>query len=78
MKWALPILTIAVSGCTFLPPTLAYLDYARTGYDITRIAEGEPTTTDSALSAVADMDCRLFNALDGVDVCVEMTQKWEP
>jgi hypothetical protein len=73
-KIALFFLTIAVSGCTFLPVPLAYMNYVRTGYDVTRIAEGEPTIADSALSAVVDMDCQFFNVLGGDDVCVERAQ----
>jgi hypothetical protein len=73
-KTALFFLTIAVSGCTFLPVPVAYMNYARTGYDVTQIAVDEPTIADSALSAVVDMDCQFFNVLDGKDVCVERTQ----
>ena len=71
-------LMLMVTGCSFLPLPLAYMNYARTGYDVTRIAEKKPTTTDRALSAVTDMNCQLFNVLDGDDICKEKTQKWEP
>jgi hypothetical protein len=65
------LVLLLISGCSFLPAPLAYLNYARTGYDVTQIAEGEATTTDNALSAVVAMDCKLLNALDGEDICIE-------
>jgi len=67
----LVLVLLLISGCTFLPVPLAYLNYLRTAYDVTQIAEGEATTTDNALSAVVDMDCKLLNALDGEDICIE-------
>jgi hypothetical protein len=75
---ALLFLTIAVSSCTFLPVPLAYLNYARNGYDVTQIAEDEPTTTDNVLSAVTNMNCQIFNVLDGDNVCKEKTKEWIP
>lgn len=69
------LILLFISGCAFLPAPLAYLNYARTGYDVTQIAEGEATTTDSVLSAATDMDCRLVNALDGEDICIERIQE---
>jgi len=65
------VLTLAISGCAFLPAPLAYLNYARTGYDVTQMATDEPTLTDEVLSAALSMDCQLLNALDGEDICSE-------
>jgi len=62
---------LLISSCTFLPVPLAWLNYVRTGYDVTQIAQAKATTTDNALSAVVDMDCKLLNALDGEDICIE-------
>jgi hypothetical protein len=69
------LVLLLISGCTFLPVPLAYLNYLRTAYDVTQIAEGEATTTDNVLSAVVDMDCKLLNALDGEDICKEEPKK---
>jgi len=66
---------LLISGCTFLPVPLAWLNYARTGYDVTQIAEGKATTADSVLSATTDKDCRIFNVLDAKDICTERTKK---
>jgi len=69
------MLTLAISGCAFLPAPLAYLNYARTGYDVTQIVTDEPTLTDAAISLTTGMDCKLFNALDGEDICVGRHKK---
>jgi hypothetical protein len=61
---------LLVTSCTFLPAPLAYLNYARTGYDVTQIVSDEPTLTDKFLSEAVGMDCKIFNALDGEDICV--------
>ena len=65
------VLTLAISGCAFLPAPLAYLNRAWTGYDVTQIVTDEPTLADKVLSEATDMDCKFFNALDGEDVCME-------
>ena len=65
------LILLFISGCAFLPAPLTYFNYARTGYDVTQIAEGEATTADSVLSATTDMDCRIFNVLDGKNICIE-------
>jgi hypothetical protein len=62
---------LLISSCTFLPVPLAYLNYARTAYDVKQIIADKPTLTDAILSSGTDMDCRLVNALDGEDVCKE-------
>ena len=61
---------LLVTSCTFLPAPLAYLNYARTGYDVTQIVSDEPTLTDAAISLTVGMDCKLFNVLGGEDICV--------
>jgi len=65
------LVLLLISGCAFLPAPLAYLNYARTGFDVKQIITDEPTLTDTVLSATTDMDCRIFNVLDGKDICVE-------
>jgi len=65
------IILLLISGCSFLPAPLAYLNYARTGFDVKQVVTGEPTLTDTVLSATTDMDCQIFNVLDGKDICVE-------
>ena len=65
------VLTLAISGCTFLPTPLAYLNDAWTGYDVTQIATDGTTLSDKVLSEATDMDCKFFNALDGEDICTE-------
>jgi len=69
------LVLLLISGCAFLPAPLAYLNYARTGFDIKQIITDEPTLTDTVLSATIDMDCRIFNVLDGEDICVERIQE---
>jgi len=64
-----------ISGCAFLPAPLAYLNYARAGYDVTQIVADEPTLTDEILSEAVGMDCKIFNALDGEDICVGRPKK---
>jgi len=64
-----------VSSCSFLPAPLAYLNYARTGFDVKQVVTGEPTLTDTVLSATTDMDCQIFNVLDGKDICIERIQE---
>ena len=65
------LILLLISGCSFLPAPLAYLNYARTGFDVKQIITDKPTLTDTALSATTDMDCRVFNVLDGKDICIE-------
>ena len=69
------LVLLLISGCSFLPAPLAYLNYARTGFDIKQIITDEPTLTDTVLSATTDMDCQIFNVLDGKDICVERPQE---
>ena len=69
------LILLLVSSCSFLPAPLAYLNYARTGFDIKQIITDEPTLTDTALSATTGMDCQIFNVLDGEDICVERIQE---
>ena len=69
------LILLLISGCTFLPAPLAYLNYARTGFDVKQIITDEPTLTDTALSATTDMDCRIFNVLGGKDICIERIQE---
>ena len=65
------LVLLLISGCSFLPAPLAYLNYARTGFDVKQIITDKPTLTDTALSETTGMDCRIFNVLDGEDICVE-------
>jgi len=65
------LILLLISSCSFLPAPLAYLNYARTGFDVKQVVTGEPTTSDVILSSSIDMDCRIFNVLDGKDICVE-------
>ena len=65
------VLTLAISGCAFLPAPLAYLNRAWTGYDVTQIVTDEPTLADKVLSEATDMDCKFSNALAGGDICTE-------
>ena len=65
------LVLLLISGCSFLPAPLAYLNYARTGFDVKQIITDEPTLTDTILSETTDMDCRIFNVLGGKDICVE-------
>jgi len=69
------LVLLLISGCSFLPAPLAYLNYARTGFDVKQIITDEPTLTDTVLSATTDMDCRIFNVLDGKDICIERIQE---
>jgi len=69
------LILLLISGCTFLAAPLAYLNYARTGFDIKQIITDEPTLTDTILSETTDMDCRIFNVLDGKDICIERIQE---
>ena len=69
------LILLLISGCSFLPAPLAYLNYARTGFDIKQIITDEPTLTDTVLSETTDMDCRIFNVLGGKDICVERIQE---
>ena len=65
------LVLLLISGCSFLPAPLAYLNYTRTGFDVKQIITDEPTLTDTILSETTDMDCRIFNVLDGEDICIE-------
>jgi hypothetical protein len=69
------LVVLIVSSCSFLPAPLAYLNYARTGFDIKQIITDEPTLTDTVLSATTDMDCQIFNVLDGKDICIDRIQE---
>jgi hypothetical protein len=69
------LVVLLISSCAFLPAPLAYLNYARTVFDVKQIITKEPTLTDTALSAIIDMDCQIFNVLDGEDICVERPQE---
>ena len=69
------LVLLLISGCSFLPAPLAYLNYARTGFDVKQIITDEPTLTDTILSETTDMDCRIFNVLGGKDICVERIQE---
>ena len=69
------LVLLLISSCSFLPAPLAYLNYARTGFDVKQIITDEPTLTDTVLSETTDMDCRIFNVLDGKDICVERPQE---
>ena len=69
------LVVLLVSSCSFLPAPLAYVNYARTGFDVKQVVTGEPTLTDTALSATTGMDCQIFNVLDGEDICVERSQE---
>jgi hypothetical protein len=68
-------LSLSISGCTFLPTPLSYMNYARTGFDVKQIISDEPTLTDKVLSEATDMECRLFNAIYGKDICIESLEK---
>ena len=65
------VLSLAISGCAFLPAPLAYLNYARTGYDVAQIATDGTTLSDKVLSEATDMDCKFSNGLAGGDICTE-------
>ena len=69
------VISIFISGCTFLPAPLAYLNHVRTGYDVAQIATDEPTLADKVLSAATDMDCKFFSALGGEDICKERLEE---
>jgi len=69
------MLILFIYGCAFLPAPLAYLNYARTGYDVTQIVTDKPTLADKVLSEATDMDCKFFNALDGEDICKERLEE---
>ena len=69
------LVLLLISGCSFLPAPLAYLNYARTGFDLKQIITDKPTLTDTALSETTGMDCRIFNVLDGEDICIERPQE---
>ena len=69
------LVLLLISGCSFLPAPLAYLNYARTGFDVKQVVTGEPTISDVILSSSVGMDCQIFNALDGKDICVERPQE---
>ena len=65
------LVLLLISSCSFLPTPLAYLNYARTGFDVKQVVTGEPTISDVILSSSVGMDCQIFNVLDGKDICVE-------
>ena len=69
------LVVLLISSCSFLPAPLAYVNYARTGFDIKQIITDEPTLTDTVLSETTGMDCQIFNVLDGEDICVERPQE---
>jgi len=69
------LVLLLISSCSFLPAPLAYLNYARTGFDVKQIITDKPTLTDTILSETTDMDCRIFNVLGGKDICVERIQE---
>jgi len=69
------LVLLLISSCSFLPAPLAYLNYARTGFDVKQIITDKPTLTDTILSETTDMDCRIFNVLDGKDICIERIQE---
>jgi hypothetical protein len=69
------LVVLLISSCSFLPAPLAYLNYARTGFDIKQIITDEPTLTDTVLSATTDMDCQIFNVLDSKDICIDRIQE---
>ena len=75
MKLPLVLSLLFLFGCAFLPAPLAYLNYARTGFDIKQIITDEPTLTDTALSAATGMDCQIFNVLDDEAICIERVQE---
>jgi uncharacterized membrane protein len=70
------VVSMFISGCAFLPAPLAYLNNARTGYDVTQIVSNEPTLAAKILSEATDMDCNFFNALDGEDICTDRFKEW--
>jgi len=45
------LVVLLISGCSFLPAPLAYLNYARTGFDVKQVVTGEPTISDVILSS---------------------------
>jgi len=69
------LVVLLISSCSFLPAPLAYLNYARTGFDLKQIITDKPTLTDTALSETTGMDCRIFNVLDDKDICIERPQE---
>ena len=69
------VVSMFISGCAFLPAPLAYLNHIRTGYDVTQIVTDEPTLADKVLSEAIHMDCKLFNTLDGEDICKERLEE---
>ena len=69
------LVLLLISSCSFLPAPLAYLNYARTGFDVKQIITDKPTLTDTVLSVTTDMDCQIFNVLDGKDICIERIQE---
>jgi hypothetical protein len=70
-KLLLMMSVLLISGCAFLPTPLAWLNYARIGYDVNQMVVGDSTTSDVILSSSVDMDCKLLNALDGEAICVK-------
>lgn len=60
---AVPLL---VSGCAFVPPQLALLGYAADG--VSYVASGK-STTDHALSAALERDCRVLRVVQQERIC---------
>ena len=66
----LSILAIA-NGCAFIPAPLLYINNIKTVYDTVSFINDTPTSNDIVLSSVMDMNCRVSNVIDDLDVCSE-------
>lgn len=55
--------TIVISGCAAMPPALIHTGYVKTAADVVSYATTEKSTTDHAISAVAEKDCALHRVI---------------
>jgi hypothetical protein len=67
MKQILPLMAVALlGGCGIVPPVVGIASYALDG--ISLLASGR-TVTDHALSVAANQDCKVFRAVQNLEIC---------
>lgn len=68
-------LILLLNGCSIplvsAPVWFEAISYTRTAYDAASFVSDEPTTTELALSAYTDKNCRMSNVIRDADVCAE-------
>ena len=68
---SLLFLAALINGCAFIPAPLLYMNNIKTVYDTVSFINDSPTSNDIVLSSVMDMNCRVSNMIDDLDVCSE-------